>query len=294
MSILRTLLPSASPSVSLLGPAWKSAEEPQPVVTKAAGVKLLSAAWDTCPTPAAPTPPSPSPQKQAGSSSVSMLSSSWDTQPADPQPPAVQTPVAKTAALLQATVLKVAATARINPLTGQPFGYNPYSAAPAGQPGGYGQRPVSDYRGARPRYRSALDDPNNAFSNQAYARTAAAQQLGYDHQAIREGRASQATRDKYPDLVAKIERDTADWADQAPVGPAPAATRTTTRYNDGRPTTSTGWQRPAAQPAPQPSYRPAPQAAPPAYRPAPQQTMAQRFPVSQMPAPRRMGGAHRR
>lgn len=50
-------------------------------------------------------------------------------------------------------------------------------------------------------------ETGGAFGRDAYARTAAAQQTGYEQQAIRAGTASNATRAKHVDYVAKMEAD---------------------------------------------------------------------------------------
>jgi hypothetical protein len=55
---------------------------------------------------------------------------------------------------------------------------------------------------------SMLDDPNNAYSNAAMARTNAAEQKGINDAAIRAGTASQEVRDTNPALVEKIAADT--------------------------------------------------------------------------------------
>jgi hypothetical protein len=69
------------------------------------------------------------------------------------------------------------------------------------------ERPGQPVMRAPVAYQSPTEK-GGAFSREAYARTAAAQQEGWDKKAIREGRASEATRQKWADYTAQRERDT--------------------------------------------------------------------------------------
>lgn len=107
--------------------------------------------------------------------------------------------------------------------------------APALPPRGPASQPV--------RTGSAIDNPNSAFSDAAFARTAAAQQTGVETTAIRAGTASDETRAKHPELVSKIAADTAAMAGLSVVRPG-------TTVNAPRATVV-----PGVQPARQPLFR---------------------------------------
>ena len=109
------------------------------------------------------------------------------------------------------------------------------SVAPVLPPRGPASQPV--------RTGSAIDNPNSAFSDAAYARTAAAQQTGVETTAIRAGTASDETRAKHPELVSKIAADTAAMAGLSVVRPG-------TTVNAPRATIV-----PGVQPARQPLFR---------------------------------------
>ena len=109
------------------------------------------------------------------------------------------------------------------------------SVAPVLPPRGPASQPV--------RTGSAIDNPNSAFSDAAYARTAAAQQMGVETTAIRAGTASDETRAKHPELVSKIAADTAAMAGLSLVRPP-------TTVNAPRATVV-----PGVQPARQPLFR---------------------------------------
>ena len=109
------------------------------------------------------------------------------------------------------------------------------SVAPVLPPRGPASQPV--------RTGSAIDNPNSAFSDAAYARTAAAQQTGVETTAIRAGTASDETRAKHPELVSKIAADTAAMAGLSLVRPG-------TTVNAPRSTIV-----PGVQPARQPLFR---------------------------------------
>lgn len=83
---------------------------------------------------------------------------------------------------------------------------------PAMQKGQINQAAVAPATTPAPVYRSALDNPANAFSNAAYARIGAARQTGEDRQAIRAGTASQEVRARNADFVKKVDADTRAWS----------------------------------------------------------------------------------
>ena len=73
-----------------------------------------------------------------------------------------------------------------------------------------------------PTYQSPTEK-GGAFSRDAYARTAAAQQTGFEQKAIREGKASEETRAKHADYVAKMEADRKMFPAAKPVSTFPAS-----------------------------------------------------------------------
>lgn len=82
--------------------------------------------------------------------------------------------------------------------------------------------------------KGSLDDPNNAFSKDAYARTAAAQQKGHNDASIRAGTASESTRATNPDLVSRMAQGVKDYG-SGPTGAGGNLQKgDTTRYSDGR------------------------------------------------------------
>jgi hypothetical protein len=75
-----------------------------------------------------------------------------------------------------------------------------------------------------------LDDPNNAYSNAAMARTNAAEQKGINDAAIRAGTASQEVRDTNPALVMKIGADTQAMSGLRYKGEEPVSRRVVARW----------------------------------------------------------------
>jgi hypothetical protein len=76
-------------------------------------------------------------------------------------------------------------------------------AAPMQRPG----QPAQPGPASRVRPYQDPTEAGGAFSREAYAKTAAAQQTGIERQAIREGRASEATRAKHEEYVSDMEAD---------------------------------------------------------------------------------------
>ena len=179
-------------------------------------------------------------------------------------------PVKKSAAPQQSTTSSAtnptraeleAKPVRINPLTGQPFGLIPQGVHQQMKQEAYDQKSAQDASAMNARrmaaslgrgplsqppkpYKSPLA-PGGAFSNEAYARTAKAIETGEERLAIREGRASDATKAKHADYVKKMADDTKAWSGVTPydgkapvvggVGSRPGSKVLSIRPGTGRP-----------------------------------------------------------
>ena len=102
---------------------------------------------------------------------------------------------------------------------------------------------------------SSINNPNSAFSDAAYARTAAAQKMGVETTAIRSGTASNETRAKHPELVKRITEDTAAMVGLSSVRPPASSRVVATRQVTAGGTPATQTIVPGVRPTP-PQFNP--------------------------------------